>query len=117
MVGYQPDGAPNICEWECDAVAVCSGLHLTPSIPHIPGIERVQMVMHSSDFQARKQFGVGKTVLVIGSGETGADIAYLAVTSSTRRVIMSHRNGFHLAPKVCKVLSVGGGYQYANYLL
>ena len=87
-------------EWECDAVAVCSGLHVTPNIPTIPRIEKVPEVFHSSAFKSREQFGRGKTVLSIGSGETGADIAYLAVTSPTKRVVMCHRNGFHLAPKV-----------------
>lgn len=87
-------------EWECDAVAVCSGLHLTPNIPKIPGLDKVPVVMHSSEFKERKQFGVGKTVLVVGSGETGADVAYLAITSPTRRVVMSHRHGFHVAPQV-----------------
>ncbi|KAI2620969.1 FAD/NAD(P)-binding domain-containing protein [Hypomontagnella submonticulosa] len=85
--------------WECDAVAVCSGLHVHPSVPIIPGIERVPVVLHSSTLKRKDQFGVGKTVLVLGSGETGADVSLLAVTSPTKRVVLCHRNGFHLAPK------------------
>ncbi|EQL03283.1 dimethylaniline monooxygenase [Ophiocordyceps sinensis CO18] len=50
-------------------------------------------------FKQRKQFGHGKTVMVVGSGETAADVAYLAVTAPTRRVVMCHRDGFHMAPK------------------
>ncbi|KAI9657723.1 MAG: hypothetical protein M1821_002899 [Bathelium mastoideum] len=107
-IAYQSGDAADTRTWECDAVAVCSGLHLTPNIPHILGIENVPKVMHSAEFKSRKQFGIGKTIHVIGSGETGADIAYLAVTSHTQRVVMSHRDGFHLAAKVCKVLSVEG---------
>lgn len=87
-------------QWDCDAVAVCSGLHNEPNIPHIPGIKNVPSVLHSSQFKSRKQFGAGTTVLVVGSGETGADVAHLAVTSPTARVIMCHRDGFHFAPKV-----------------
>src|SRR5512140_2002581 len=30
--------------WECDAVAICSGLHVTPAIPKIPGLDRVPVV-------------------------------------------------------------------------
>ncbi|KAK3674157.1 hypothetical protein LTR78_006004 [Recurvomyces mirabilis] len=86
-------------EWECGAVAVCSGLHVTPNIPAIPGIERIPQVFHSSSFKSREQFGIGKSVLSIGSGDTGADLAYLAVTSPTKRVVMCHRDGFHLAPE------------------
>jgi len=86
--------------WECDAIAVCSGLHVVPDIPGLSGIEKVPSVFHSSQFKTREQFSIDKTVMVLGSGETGADVSYLAVTSPTRRVIMCHRNGVHFAPKV-----------------
>jgi dimethylaniline monooxygenase (N-oxide forming) len=86
--------------WECDAVAVCSGLHVLPNFAQIQGIGNVPIVFHSSEFKRRAQFGVGTNVLVVGSGETGADVAYMAVTSPTARVVMCHRDGFHLAPKV-----------------
>ncbi|PSR78152.1 dimethylaniline monooxygenase [Coniella lustricola] len=104
-----------------DAVAVCSGLHVTPFIPDIPGLtidlwpvsENVDdatnsgeadewcgiKVVHSSKFKSRSQFGHGKTILILGAGETAMDIAHLAVTSDTKRVIMSHRDGFIHAPK------------------
>ncbi|KAK3374621.1 hypothetical protein B0H63DRAFT_548881 [Podospora didyma] len=85
--------------WECDAIAVCSGLHVTPNVPQIAGIENIPMRIHSSEFKARSQFGVGKTVMVLGSGETGADVSYLAVTAPTKRVILCHSSGFHFAPK------------------
>ncbi|KAJ4862012.1 flavin-binding monooxygenase-like domain-containing protein [Trichoderma breve] len=86
-------------EWECDAIAICSGVHAIPNIPNLSGIEHVPVVMHSADFKSRKQFGKGKTVMVIGSGETGADICYLAVTGDTDRVILCHRDGWLGAPK------------------
>jgi len=90
-------------EWHCDAVALCSGLHVTPNIPMIPGLEKVPVVIHSSEFKERKQFGEGKDVLILGSGETGMDIAYLAVTSATKSVTISHRDGFLCAPKARKL--------------
>ncbi|KAL6898981.1 hypothetical protein GGI43DRAFT_428109 [Trichoderma evansii] len=65
-------------EWECDAIAICSGVHAVPNIPDLPGIKHVPVVMHSSEFKSREQFGKEKTVMVIGSGETAADISYLA---------------------------------------
>ncbi|KAM7220349.1 hypothetical protein V8F06_004315 [Rhypophila decipiens] len=86
-------------QWECDAIAICSGLHVTPNIPHIPGMENIPLQMHSSEFKGRAQLGENKTVLVLGSGETGADVSYMAVTAPTQRVIMCHRSGFHFAPK------------------
>jgi dimethylaniline monooxygenase (N-oxide forming) len=86
--------------WECDAVAVCSGLHREPNLPVIPGLHNVPEVIHSSEFKTKSQFGTNKTVMVIGSGETGADITYLAVNSPTKQVLMCHKDGFHFAPKV-----------------
>ena len=99
-VTYAPNASGEERTWQCDAVAVCSGLHVTPNYPVIPGIENVPVRMHSSEFKARSQFGVGKTVMVLGSGETGADLAYLAVTAPTKQVVMCHRSGFHFAPRV-----------------
>ncbi|KAF4443185.1 Dimethylaniline monooxygenase N-oxide-forming 2 [Fusarium austroafricanum] len=85
--------------WECDAIAICSGLHREPNLPTIPGLEHVPTVFHSSEFKTKTQFGINKTVMVVGSGETGADISYLAINSPTRRVLMCHKDGFHFAPK------------------
>lgn len=101
MVTYESVlGGPRL-HWDCDAIAVCSGLHVTPSLLSIKGLERVPIVIHSSQFKARKQFGQDKTVMLIGTGETGADLAYLAVTSPTKQVLLCHKDGFHFAPKVC----------------
>ncbi|KAF2188584.1 dimethylaniline monooxygenase [Zopfia rhizophila CBS 207.26] len=89
----------NVEIWSCDAVAVCSGLHVDPNIPHVPGIENVPSLMHSSRFKGREQFGIDKTVMILGAGETGMDVAHLAVTGQTRHVILCHKNGFFCAPK------------------
>ena len=87
-------------EWDCDAIAICSGLHVEPYIPFVKGIENVPLVMHSSEFKQRKDFAKGKDVLVLGAGETAMDLSYLAVTSPTKSVTMCHRGGFIYAPKV-----------------
>ncbi|RYP73771.1 hypothetical protein DL770_007719 [Monosporascus sp. CRB-9-2] len=97
-LSYVTDGQKHL--WECDAVAVCSGLHVEPSIPRLEGIERVPVTLHSSEFKSREQFGTGSTVLILGAGETSSDVSFLAVTSPTNRVVVCHRDGFHLAPKV-----------------
>jgi dimethylaniline monooxygenase (N-oxide forming) len=86
-------------EWDCDAIAVCSGVHSIPHIPELPGIENVPVSMHSEKFKSREQFGKDKTVVILGSGETSADIAYLAITGQTKRVILCHRDGWLGAPK------------------
>jgi dimethylaniline monooxygenase (N-oxide forming) len=87
-------------DWSCDAVAICTGLHVVPNIPHIQGIQSIPTVLHSSEFKERNQFGFGKDVMILGSGETGMDLAYLAVTSPTKSVTLCHRDGFLCAPKV-----------------
>lgn len=63
-------------------------------------MERIPTVIHSSEFKSKKQFGVDQNVLIVGSGETGMDIAHLAVTGDTKSVTLCHRDGFYLAPKV-----------------
>ncbi|KKY34246.1 putative dimethylaniline monooxygenase [Diaporthe ampelina] len=61
-----------------------------------PGIR----ILHASDFKTRSQFGKDKTVLILGVGETAMDIAHLAITSPTKRVVLSHRDGFISSPKI-----------------
>jgi hypothetical protein len=64
----------------------------------------VPQVIHSSQFKERRQFTDKKTVMIVGLGETGADLSYLAVTHpEVERVVVCHRDGFHFAPKVCEV--------------
>ncbi|KAK0638502.1 dimethylaniline monooxygenase [Cercophora newfieldiana] len=43
----------------------------------------------------------GSTVLILGAGETAHDIAYMAINHpSVSRVILSHKSGFFVAPKI-----------------
>ncbi|KAH7153417.1 hypothetical protein EDB81DRAFT_687617 [Dactylonectria macrodidyma] len=102
------EGPNGRSEWQCDGLAVCTGINVTPIIPHIGGIEKVPTVLHSSQFRARAQFGKDTNVVVMGAGETGMDIAHLAVTSPTTSVTLCHRDGFFCAPKVISVPCVMG---------
>ncbi|KAL5313651.1 hypothetical protein ACEPPN_018072 [Leptodophora sp. 'Broadleaf-Isolate-01'] len=96
-IRYVEDG--RVAQWHCDAVAICSGLHVTPNMPDIEGLNSIPTVMHSSHFKEKAQFGSGKNVLIVGSGETGMDLAYMAVNSNTKSVTLCHRDGFLCAPK------------------
>jgi dimethylaniline monooxygenase (N-oxide forming) len=115
-------------EHQCDAVIVCSGLNLTPSIPaDIDGLiippqlsgpsspppSQSFRSLHSSTFKnlpgadseflstQRKAPEKGSTIVILGAGETAHDIAYAAVNHpSVSRVILSHKNGFFVAPKI-----------------
>ncbi|KAH8715427.1 Dimethylaniline monooxygenase [N-oxide-forming] 2 [Beauveria bassiana] len=46
VIEYQADGRS--LQWGCDAVAICSGLHVEPNVPEISGISHARRVMHSS---------------------------------------------------------------------
>ncbi|KAJ0131894.1 Copper-containing nitrite reductase [Fusarium oxysporum f. sp. albedinis] len=87
-------------DWECDAVAVCSGINVNPVMPYIEGIERVPTILHSSRLKSRDQFGENTNVYIMGAGETGMDLAYLAVTSGAKTVTICHRDGFFYTPRV-----------------
>lgn len=83
-----------------DAIAVCSGLHVHPEMPHIPNMmDNIKHVYHSSEVKSRTQFGMDTNVVILGAGETAMDLAYLAVTSPTKSVTLCHRDGFLCGPK------------------
>ncbi|KAK1220425.1 hypothetical protein PQX77_016806 [Marasmius sp. AFHP31] len=88
-------------------VAVCTGLHVIPSIPTIPGISRqeedketsITVAFHSADYKSRSQL-TGKRVMILGTGETGMDIAYEAVKAGAKEVVLCSRAGFLSFPKL-----------------
>ncbi|KAJ4203783.1 hypothetical protein NW759_015099 [Fusarium solani] len=95
-----------LTHWACDAVAVCTGINVNPVIPEIKGVERVPSVLHSSQLKTRAQFGEDTNVYIMGAGETGMDLAYLAITSKAKSVTLCHRDGFFCAPKASSRLTV-----------
>lgn len=113
-------------------LCVCSGLHVTPALPQIPGLppiidgdqvvtnpmgsaetvascipELIQhatnaseiVTFHSSQFKDRSLYR-GKRVMVLGTGETGMDMAYEAVKAGAKEVVLCTRSGFLLFPAV-----------------
>ncbi|XMA07685.1 hypothetical protein WAI453_000476 [Rhynchosporium graminicola] len=108
--GHKVDFSRNgeIETWECDAIAICSGLHVDPYIPLVRGIENVPRVFHSSAFKLRQDFGVDKHIMILGAGETAMDLGYLGITSPTKSVTLCHRDGFYFAPKIVPVPVVFG---------
>lgn len=97
----------NLHEDIFDKLILATGLHVTPSIPDIRGIENIKERIHSSQYKCRKQIA-GKRVLVLGCGETAMDIAYEAIKSDCPQVVMSQRGGFLSFPKVLNRFSVFG---------
>ncbi|KAI9101739.1 dimethylaniline monooxygenase [Phlyctochytrium arcticum] len=107
------DSEGHLYQWECDAVAICSGLHVFPNIPKIPGMENVKgRILHSSEYKKRQEFA-GKKVLVVGAGETAMDLSYESVQVA-QEVSLSHRHGFLSFPKVLNGFSILGNVYEGN---
>lgn len=94
-------------EWSIEAtstsirsrhVVIASGLNADPVMPSVPGIEKYSgKVIHSIDYVNAKPFA-GQSVLVIGMGNTGAEIALdLCNGGSTTSIAL--RKGVHVAPR------------------
>lgn len=114
---------PSTMTIRADFVSICSGLHVTPSWPEIPGIDYVlnpkippladdpipHQVYHSSEYRGRHQLA-GRRVMVLGTGETGHDLAYEASKAGATQVVLCTRGGFLSFPKV--LVSIGNGTGY-----
>lgn len=88
-------------------MVLCTGLHVIPSIPEIPGIEYVlnpekdlynvddrpePSVLHSVDYKQRDQLA-RRRVMILGTGETGMDLAYEAAKAGAKEVVLCTRGG------------------------
>ncbi|KIY66071.1 FAD/NAD-P-binding domain-containing protein [Cylindrobasidium torrendii FP15055 ss-10] len=92
---------------------VCTGLHVIPSIPSIPGVEHLAAqtppvkVFHSHEYKTRSQFE-GKRVMILGTGETGMDLAYESAKAGAKEVVLCTRAGFLSFPKALNDFEVLG---------
>lgn len=94
--------------FECTHLAVCSGLHVEPNIPQIPGVDNVNgTTIHSSSYKGRSQL-TGKDVMILGCGETAMDIAYESIKADATSVTMCFRTGFLSFPKSLSRFQVFG---------
>jgi len=88
-------------------LVLCTGLHVIPSIPEIPGIEYVlnpeeemadkdsrtkPAIFHSVNYKNREQL-CGRRVMVLGTGETGMDLAYESAKAGAKEVVLCTRGG------------------------
>jgi hypothetical protein len=79
-------------------VVVATGYNGEPMVPVVPGIEAFGgKVLHSADYADAKPFA-SRSVLVIGMGNTGAEIA-LDLAEGGARPTLSVRNGVHVVPR------------------
>lgn len=81
-----------------DSVAVCSGLHQNPHIPEFPGQQTYSgEVLHSAQYRRPGQIA-GKKVLIVGVGESGADLA-AEVADHAAETVLSIRRGAAVVPR------------------
>jgi cation diffusion facilitator CzcD-associated flavoprotein CzcO len=79
-------------------VVVASGFNAEPAIPSIPGMEKFRgKLIHSAAYTNAKPFA-GQSVLVVGMGNTGAEIA-LDLSEGDARARISIRDGVHIVPR------------------
>ncbi|XP_076668717.1 senecionine N-oxygenase-like [Andrena cerasifolii] len=72
-----------------DAVMVCNGHYFQPSMPTLKGQNIFQgQQLHSHDYRVPELFA-DKTVVVLGAGPSGMDLA-LDISKKAKRVILSH---------------------------
>jgi cation diffusion facilitator CzcD-associated flavoprotein CzcO len=77
---------------------IASGNNTEQRIPELAGIENFKgKVIHSADYVNARPFA-GQSVLVMGMGNTGAEIA-LDLAEAGERPTVSVRNGVHIVPR------------------
>ena len=84
-------------DYHARALVMATGIYGNPIQPHVPEMERFGgRVLHSAAYRNAAPFA-GQRVLVVGSGNSGAEIA-LDLASQAARVDVSIRNGVNTVP-------------------
>uniref|UniRef100_T1J018 Flavin-containing monooxygenase n=1 Tax=Strigamia maritima TaxID=126957 RepID=T1J018_STRMM len=84
-----------------DAVAICTGLYTYPHIPQMPGMADYEgRILHSHDYKDHRGFE-GKKVLVVGMGNSSADIA-VELSKYSNTVYVSVRRKTKIYPRLCE---------------
>ncbi|MFE1196796.1 flavin-containing monooxygenase [Streptomyces olivaceoviridis] len=95
------------------AVVVATGFNHTPRIPDWPGRESYGgEFLHAGEYRAAGPYR-GRDVLVVGAGNTGAEIAVDLVESGAARVRLAVRT----APHILRRSTLGWASQYSGVLV
>lgn len=82
-----------------DRVAICSGTHQKRAMPMFVGLERFQgTIKHMQDIQTFEEFR-GKRICIVGSGESGSEIALAASKYGQRTVVSIRRDHGYLVSR------------------
>jgi putative flavoprotein involved in K+ transport len=83
-----------------EVVVVATGFNRTPRIPQWPGRDSFEgELIHSSEYRNPSPYR-GKTVLVVGTGNSGAEIAVDLVNGGAREVTLAVRTPPNILPRV-----------------
>ena len=78
--------------WDCRAVVVATGRHRRKVLPGVPGAEAFGgQLLHSGEYRSGRTFA-GRSVLVVGIGNSGAEIAADLVEQGAGRVEIAVRS-------------------------
>ena len=81
-----------------EAVAVCTGLHQSPHRPRFQGEETFTgRILHGAEYRRPDQIA-GKRVLIVGAGESGADVV-AEVAEHAAETVLSLRRGVGVLPR------------------
>ncbi|CEJ62747.1 hypothetical protein PMG11_11238 [Penicillium brasilianum] len=96
-----------------DRLVVASGSFSTPSQPTIPGLDRFEgRLMHSAAYKRPADFN-GLRVLVVGTGNTAADVV-ATLKGHARQVYWSHRRGALILPRKIKQMPLDHTLTYRS---
>lgn len=85
--------------WRAKHVVIATGRDRVPSLPAWKGLDTFSgKLVHAADFGDAKDY-VGKSVLVIGGGNSGFDVLNHLVKVRTAKLWLSARQGPNLLPK------------------
>jgi putative flavoprotein involved in K+ transport len=95
------------------AVVVATGYNHTPHLPRWPGREAYAGdLTHAADYRSGKEYA-GRDVLVVGVGNTGAEIAVDLVENGASRVRLAVRT----VPHIVRRSTAGWAAQYSGILI
>lgn len=81
------------------AVVMATGYHAVPHVPAWPGLtDYTRPWLHASGYRNGAPY-IGREVLVVGAGNTGAEIAVDLVEHGAARVLLAVRSAPHVVPR------------------
>jgi dimethylaniline monooxygenase (N-oxide forming) len=103
------DQSSDLRTLECARVAICAGLHQRGMLPALPGIDSFTgEIRHVASYKEASEYQ-GKTVVVSGLGESGADIAY-ELSSVASKTLLSIQRGKFVIPRVNPLTGMANDY-------